>query len=79
MRNVLIAIGNSGDISLAPEAERLLDDPSSLVRAMAVWALVKLNVRRAQQLAREHLSAETDVEVRAEWSEAICLSPVAAH
>jgi epoxyqueuosine reductase len=79
VRNVLIAIGNSGDISLAPEAERLLDDPSSLVRAMAVWALIKLNVRRAQQLAREHRSAETDAEVRAEWSEAICLSPAAAH
>jgi epoxyqueuosine reductase len=79
VRNVLIAIGNSGNISLAPEAERLLDDPSSLVRAMAVWALVKLNARRAQQLAREHVSVETDAEVRAEWREAICLSPAAAH
>ncbi|HEY1960989.1 MAG TPA: tRNA epoxyqueuosine(34) reductase QueG, partial [Rhizomicrobium sp.] len=39
VRNVLIAIGNSCDAALAPEAERLLDDPSPLVRAMAVWAL----------------------------------------
>ena len=29
VRNVLIAIGNSGDAGLAPEAERLLDDASA--------------------------------------------------
>jgi epoxyqueuosine reductase len=39
VRNVLIAIGNSGDATLGDEALRLLDDPSALVRAMAVWAL----------------------------------------
>ena len=39
VRNVLIAIGNSGDASLAREAERLLDDASPLVRGAAVWAL----------------------------------------
>src|SRR4051812_39076126 len=42
IRNVLIAIGNSGDASLAPEAERLLDDESALVRGAAVWALAQL-------------------------------------
>ena len=42
MRNVLIAIGNSGDASLAREAERLLDDASPLVRGAAVWALGRL-------------------------------------
>jgi epoxyqueuosine reductase len=42
VRNVLIAIGNSGDAALAAEAERLLDDASPLVHAMAVWALEKL-------------------------------------
>src|SRR5213079_1457787 len=40
VRNVLVAIGNSGDAALAAEAERLLTDESPLVRAMAVWALV---------------------------------------
>ena len=39
MRNVLIAIGNSGDATLVPEAQRLLDDASPLVRGAAVWAL----------------------------------------
>jgi epoxyqueuosine reductase len=42
VRNVLIAIGNSGNAALASEAERLLDDPSPLVRGAAVWALSRL-------------------------------------
>jgi epoxyqueuosine reductase len=60
VRNVLIAIGNSGDATLAPEADRLLDDPSPLVRAMAVWALRRLggDVGRA--------ALDTDENVRAE-------------
>src|SRR6202034_695612 len=42
LRNVLIAIGNSADPSLATEAERLLADPNPLVRGAAVWALSQL-------------------------------------
>src|SRR4029434_8227937 len=37
VRNVLIAIGNSDDASLAAEAERLLDDASPLARRAARW------------------------------------------
>jgi len=36
LRNVLIAIGNSGDVALADDAERLLADASPLVRGAAV-------------------------------------------
>ena len=43
LRNVLIAIGNSGDAALADEAERLLDDPAPLVRGAAIWALGRLD------------------------------------
>jgi epoxyqueuosine reductase len=42
VRNVLVAIGNSGDPALAPEATHLLDDSSPLVREMAAWALARL-------------------------------------
>ena len=53
VRNVLIAIGNSGDASLAVEAERLLGDTSPLVRGAAVWALSRLtaacDVRRDEK------------------------------
>ena len=49
IRNVLIAIGNSGDRSLAPQAERLLSDASPLVRGAAVWALGATRSRAAQR------------------------------
>jgi epoxyqueuosine reductase len=68
VRNVLIAIGNSGDASLAREAEHLLDDASPLVRGAAVWALSRL-------LPREKVVAlritDRDASVNEEWSSAI--------
>ncbi|MGA7675473.1 MAG: tRNA epoxyqueuosine(34) reductase QueG [Rhizomicrobium sp.] len=68
MRNVLIAIGNSGEPELAAEAERLLSDTSPLVRAMAVWALAKLlNGPRFAALAATRSRQETDSDVREEW------------
>ena len=42
VRNVLVAIGNSGDSSLVAEAGRLRDDASPLVREMAEWAMERL-------------------------------------
>ncbi|MCK1318730.1 tRNA epoxyqueuosine(34) reductase QueG [Bradyrhizobium sp. 23] len=68
LRNVLIAIGNSGDAALADEARRLLEDESALVRGAAVWALGQLVPRdefetmRATAIARER-----DDGVREEW------------
>jgi epoxyqueuosine reductase len=68
IRNVLIAIGNADDASLVPEAERLLDDASPLVRGAAVWALSQLMARDAfAALASKTLSAEADESVRTEW------------
>jgi epoxyqueuosine reductase len=64
LRNVLIAIGNSGDPGLAAEAERLLADAAPLVRGMAVWALARLAPER---LPPGPPAAETDPEVLAEW------------
>src|SRR5690606_17265931 len=42
VRNVLVAIGNSGDPGLVPAAEAWLGDNSPLVRGMAVWACRRL-------------------------------------
>ena len=42
VRNVLYAIGNSGDADLAGVARELLDDPSDIVRDAAEWALARL-------------------------------------
>lgn len=71
VRNVLIAIGNSGEVALATEARRLLEDASPLVRGAAVWALGQLasqdefNALKAKAIANEQ-----DEGVRAEWQAA---------
>jgi epoxyqueuosine reductase len=68
LRNVLIAIGNSGDFSLADEAERLLDDASPLVRGAAVWALSRLLPREKFASLRR---SDDDALVAEEWRAAL--------
>ncbi len=68
LRNVLIAIGNSGDAALAGEAERLLGDPSPLIRGAAVWALGRLDRLRLERCAGQYRAAESDAGVIAEWT-----------
>jgi epoxyqueuosine reductase len=68
LRNVLIAIGNSGETSLAAQAERLLGDPSPLVRGAAVWALGQLDPRRLAALAQVHRPSEPEPAVEEEWA-----------
>jgi epoxyqueuosine reductase len=70
VRNVLIAIGNSGDAALSHEAERFLDDASPLVRGAAVWALTRLDPARATAIGNEHRARESDATVQAEWKAA---------
>jgi epoxyqueuosine reductase len=70
LRNVLIAIGNSGDAALAGEAERLLDDDSPLIRGAAVWALGRLDRGRLSRCAAVRSAAETDANVIDEWAAA---------
>ncbi len=68
LRNVLIAIGNSGMAALAPEAVRLLGDEHALIRGAAVWALSRLVDWEAfAELRARYLPGETDESVRAEW------------
>ncbi|HUF44893.1 MAG TPA: tRNA epoxyqueuosine(34) reductase QueG [Aestuariivirgaceae bacterium] len=68
VRNVLIAIGNSGDRAFVPVVRRHLSDASELVRAMAVWALSQLgDGDEIAALEARHLPGETDPAVRAEW------------
>ena len=64
VRNVLIAIGNSGDAEMAPLVEGLLGDVAPLVRGMSVWALGRL---KPERLARGPAD-ETDSDVLAEWA-----------
>jgi epoxyqueuosine reductase len=73
VRNVLIAIGNAGDASLAAEAERLLADASPLVRGAAVWALGRLAPAGLADLAVTHRFAEGDPTVQEEWAAALAV------
>jgi epoxyqueuosine reductase len=65
LRNVLIAAGNSGDAALAPSCEKLIADPSPLVRGAAVWALSRLLPPAALQKLRPE--GEEDEGVLLEW------------
>lgn len=68
LRNVLVAVGNAGQVSMAEQVRLLLRDPAPLVRGMAVWALSRL-LSPAEFLAERgrHESAETDAQVLSEW------------
>ena len=68
LRNVLIAIGNSGMPELAGRAAELTRHPSPLVRAAAVWAGVRLLGREAfAARLPQAASQEPDPDVRSEW------------
>ncbi|HET7718273.1 MAG TPA: tRNA epoxyqueuosine(34) reductase QueG [Bauldia sp.] len=66
LRNVLIAIGNSGEAGLVPLAKARLRDDSPLVRGAAVWALGELD-RDAALAARRTCTTESDPGVKEEW------------
>ncbi|MCA8927349.1 MAG: tRNA epoxyqueuosine(34) reductase QueG [Alphaproteobacteria bacterium] len=69
VRNVLIAMGNSGDPAFRPQIESCLADASALVRAMAVWALSQLlRPTDLAVLAAQHRADEADPAVRREWA-----------
>jgi epoxyqueuosine reductase len=77
LRNVLTAIGNSGDVALVGEAKRLLDDENSVVRGAAVWALSQLMADdEFERLAASKIDNESDDGVRAEWHYALLPSPL---
>src|SRR5690606_25830850 len=72
LRNVLIAIGNSGEPALLEAVRPRLDDPSALVRGAAAWAFRRLaHQADAEVEAQRRLGAEPEPEVQAEWSEPV--------
>ncbi len=79
LRNVLIAIGNSGEPGLAEAVRPHLDAAEPVVRGAAVWALGELlAARETRALARARLPHERDAQVRREWRLAAGLSTAAA-
>jgi epoxyqueuosine reductase len=78
IRNVLMAAGNSGDVSLVEAATNLLSDSSPLVRGAAVWALAELLAPAKLHLLSRHHVTETDEAVMAEWQLAKAAKPESA-
>ncbi len=72
LRNVLIAIGNSGLPDLGAIAIAKLNDTAPLVRGTAVWAVSRLlTTAQFRTLADRHMPAESSDEVIAEWQTAL--------
>lgn len=68
LRNVLYAAGNSGQLDLVDAVRALLGDASPLVRGAAAWALSRLSPAEFERAFAG--LAESDPDVRAEWSAA---------
>lgn len=77
IRNVLIAIGNSGDISYIPDIVRLLGDEAAIIRAMAIWAFGELAKKEEiVAISKIYLEQEYDPEVQDEWVMVLPISTI---
>ncbi len=66
LRNVAVALGNSGSPDAVEPLVRVLDDAEPLIRAHAVWALGELLGEKAVARIQERLDGESDPWVLAE-------------
>lgn len=60
LRNVLLAMGNSGERVFVPQVKLCLEDDEPLIRAHAVWALWKLEGICSKDILANHRLIETD-------------------
>lgn len=66
LRNVCVALGNSGDARAVPALINALHDEEPLIRGHAAWALGRIGGEPARQALCEGLNNENDEEVRKE-------------
>ena len=66
LRNVCVALGNSGDPQAVPALIGALHDAEPLVRGHAAWALGRIGVDEARRALEEAIVGEEDEEVRKE-------------
>ena len=66
LRNVAVALGNSGNPEAIPPLRAALGDPAPLVRSHAAWALGQFAEPEARLALHQHLAREEDDQVRAE-------------
>ena len=71
LRNVAVALGNSGSPEAVPALALALLDDEPLVRGHAAWALGRIGGGHAARALRERLDVEGDPEVKDELEQAI--------
>ncbi len=73
LRNVAVALGNTGNPDAVPVLEHALcNEPEPLVRAHAAWALGRLGGNPAKRALQAAAAVEADAAVRTEISGALC-------
>ncbi len=73
IRNVAVALGNSGDMSAVGPLVASLGDEEPLVRGHVAWALGQLGGPESVDGLRAHLAAESDESVRHEIEAALSM------
>jgi epoxyqueuosine reductase len=68
VRNVVVALGNSGSAQAIPTLEKGLQDVSPLVRAHAAWALGRIVDERVPRILERARTNETDPMVLGEMA-----------
>jgi len=71
LRNVAVAMGNSGDRRYIPDLMAALNDPDILIRGHAAWALGQLDAAQTLPELRSTFKTETDQNVIEEISNVI--------
>jgi epoxyqueuosine reductase len=71
LRNVAVALGNTGSAQAVPALAKALHDPEPLVRAHAAWALGRIGTVEASAALADRKVAELDDSVRAEIESAL--------
>jgi epoxyqueuosine reductase len=66
LRNVAVALGNTGDAQAVPALVKALRDGEPFVRGHAAWALGQIGGRVAAKVLHNALQEELDAEVQAE-------------
>jgi epoxyqueuosine reductase len=66
LRNVAVALGNTGSVEAVPALVALLANPSALVRGHAAWALAQIGGDAARTAIADLRARETDPAVVAE-------------
>jgi epoxyqueuosine reductase len=73
LRNVCVALGNSGDPQAIPALSHALHDSEPLIRGHAAWALGRIAGKQAHDALETALLEEQDAEVRKEIQYALSM------